>query len=329
MRYRHGLVWGKFLPLHEGHSALIRYATTRCAGVTVVLGARHDEPIPRDVRHAWLAEAHPDVRVLSHWDDAPVDYDSPAAWDAHLAALRTVLPAGVDVVFTAEPYGAELARRLGVAEVRLTRSNVSGAAVRADPAAYWYRLPAPVRAWYCRRVVLVGAESTGTTTLAAALAAALGTAWVPEYGREWCEVRPGGLAAPWSSAEFDLIARRQAEREDAAAREVPVPWLVCDTDPLATAVWHERYVGSPSATVAAFAATRRPCRYVLTSDDVPFVQDGLRDGEHLRGWMTERFRAVLDGSGVPWVEVRGSVADRVAAALAELAALGVKPRPAG
>ena len=54
---------------------------------------------------------------------------------------------------------------------------------------------------------------------------------------------------------------------------------------------------------------------MLTSDDIPFVQDGLRDGEHLRGWMTQRFRDRLRG---PWIEVRGSVEERVEAVLSAL-----------
>lgn len=56
----------------------------------------------------------------------------------------------------------------------------------------------------------------------------------------------------------------------------------------------------------------RPDRYVLTSPEgVPFEQDGLRDGEHLREWMTERFREVLDESGVEWIEVGGGREERV------------------
>ena len=59
--------------------------------------------------------------------------------------------------------------------------------------------------------------------------------------------------------------------------------------------------------------SRRRARYaltVLTADDIPFVQDGYRDGEHIRGWMTQRFRERLRG---PWIEVRGSVEERVEA----------------
>ncbi|MCW2778893.1 MAG: cytidyltransferase [Frankiales bacterium] len=322
MRFRRGLVWGKFLPLHAGHSALVRAAQGQCDEVLVVVGAHSDEPVPREVRHAWVGEVHPDVVVRSHVDDTPVDYDDPAVWDLHLAGLRSVVPEPVDAVFTSEAYGDELARRLDAVHVCVDlprrQHPVSGTAVRADPGAHWAWLSPPVRAWYARRVVVVGAESTGTTTLASALAARLGCPWVPEFGRAWTVERPGGPTAPWRSEEFDLVARRQAQDEDAAARTTPVPWLVCDTDPLATAVWHERYVGTRSATVEAFARARVPHLYVLTRDDVPFEQDGLRDGEHLRPWMTQRFREVLATQPAPVLEVGGSVADRLEVVLGRL-----------
>jgi HTH-type transcriptional repressor of NAD biosynthesis genes len=160
---------------------------------------------------------------------------------------------------------------------------VSGTAVRADLAGHWHQLPPAVRGSLCRRIVIVGAESTGTTTLARALASALGTSWVPEYGRQWTVDRPGGLDAPWVTGEFDHVVTVQASLEDSAAREASVPWLVSDTDVLATGVWHERYLGFRSPTLPA---AHVPWLYVLTRDDIPFVQDGMRHGEHLRPWMT-------------------------------------------
>ncbi|WP_256842158.1 AAA family ATPase [Ornithinimicrobium cryptoxanthini] len=68
-------------------------------------------------------------------------------------------------------------------------------------AGHWWALPTPVRAWLTRRVVVLGAESTGTTTLSRDLAAELGCGWVPEFGRDWSRERPGGLGAPWHTAE--------------------------------------------------------------------------------------------------------------------------------
>jgi NadR type nicotinamide-nucleotide adenylyltransferase len=324
-RFGHGLVLGKFYPLHAGHQLLIRTASAQCERLTVQVLANSQETVPLDVRVAWIREEHPEVDVVGGMDEAEVDFDSPTAWEAHMQVITALLDRPVDAAFTSDEYGAELAWRLDASWVQVNPGRaampISGTAIRADVARHWWALPAPVRAWLTRRVVVLGAESTGTTTVAQDLAAELGCGWVPEFGRRWSQERPGRLAAPWHSAEFDLIAHEQARSEDAAARHTPVPWLVCDTDPLATTVWHERYVGRPSPSVVTLAASRAPDLYVLTGDDVPFVQDGLRDGEHLRDWMTGRFRQVLDAQPAPWIEVRGTREQRVSQVLEALPAI--------
>lgn len=336
-RFRHGLVVGKFYPPHAGHHALIEAAAARCAAVTVVVAPSRRESIPLDERLAWLREAHaatPWVRFIGRYDDHPVDYADPAVWDAHCAVFREAVgPEPVDAVFSSEAYGVELARRFGAVPVDVDLDRravpVSGTAVRADPVRHWRWLSPPVRAWFVRRVVVVGAESTGTTTMAAALAAHYRTAWVPEFGRELTErklaaLRSGRPAATvfdvtWDRADFREVVRAQQAAEDAAARSSG-PLLFCDTDTRATALWEERYLGSTSPEVRA--AARRPALYLLTDHEgVPFDDDGLRDGEHLRAWMTGRFRAELAGSGVPVVELRGPHAERLATAVAACDAL--------
>ncbi|GCE77760.1 AAA family ATPase [Cellulomonas biazotea] len=333
--FRHGLVIGKFYPPHAGHLALVRAAQARCDRVTVQVLGSSQESLPAEVRAGWLRDELPGAHVVAGLDDEPVDYASETAWRAHTTIIEDLLDAPVDALFSSDGYGEELARRLGARWVQVDPDRrgtpVSARAVRADPAAYWWALPAPVRSWFVRRVVVLGAESTGTTTLAEALTAHLGLPTVAEFGREWSEVRPGGFTAPWHTAEFDLIAREQARVEDDAAARTPVPLLVCDTDVLATALWHERYVGTASPSVRALAARRVPDLYVLTGDEIPFVQDGLRDGEHVRHAMQDRFRAVLAerhaAGGAPWVEVRGDPASRLDQALALVEPLLRTPRP--
>ncbi len=321
-RYRHGLVIGKFYPLHAGHSRLIREAQRACERVTVEVLASSVESIPGDVRAEWVREDHPTARVVWGLDDLPIDYEDPALWDGHMQLMESLLDEPVDAVFTSDAYGEEMARRLGAEWVQVDAGRgeipVSGTAIRGDLAAHWGELSSAVRASLAARVVVLGAESTGSTTLAAALADALGTAWVPEYGRDYTVTRPGGLEAPWTSPEFELVVAAQIAWEGAALRSVPTPILVCDTDVLATALWHERYVGEAAPRILSRAAQHRPALYVLTGDEIPFVQDGTRDGEHIRHAMQQRFRDTLAEAGVPWVEVTGSVEERVAASLAHI-----------
>jgi NadR type nicotinamide-nucleotide adenylyltransferase len=337
--FGHGLVLGKFYPPHAGHHHLVRTAAARCRRLTVLVCASAAESVPLADRVAWMREVHagPGVEVVGAVDDVPVDYSDPAVWDAHMAVFRAAVPGPVDAVFTSEAYGGELGRRFGAASVTVDLERaahpVSGTAVREDPVGCWGFLSGPVRAALARRVVIAGAESTGTTTLARALAAhyrARGgvwadTAWVPEYGRRYSEQKLARLRArdpgagfdevTWTSPEFTLIAERQLADEDAAAR-TGSPVLFCDTDALATTIWHERYTGHPSTGVAAVAARAHHDLWLLTDHrGVPFEDDGLRDGEHLRPWMTDRFRTELTARALPHLLLTGPHEERLRTAV--------------
>lgn len=349
---RHGLVVGKFYPPHAGHHLLIRAAARTCERVTVAVLGSSVETMPLDIRAACLRDVHAtetNVTVVTEADDHRVDYDDPRAWDLHMGVIRSAVAraggAPVDAVFTCEPYGAELARRLDARDVCLDLPRqlvpVSGTAVRRDAAAYWSCLAPPVRSWLARRVVLAGAESTGKTTLAAQITETLvrrggafaSCTWVPEFGREYAldklasaraeailagrpPARPEDLA--WSRAEFETIARTQVAAEERAARSGG-PVLVCDTDAFATAIWAERYLGQPAAEVDAIAVSTRPHLYLLSDlEGAPFVQDGTRDGESVRGWMTRRYVERLEDEGRPYTWLRGTLDERRAAGLAAI-----------
>ena len=118
----------------------------------------------------------------------------------------------------------------------------------------------------------------------------------------------------WTSDEFVHIAEEQTRREDAAAREANRV-LVCDTNAFATAIWHRRYLGTDEPRVRAIAAAGRCDSYLLTGDEIPFVQDGLRDGEAIRHDMHGWFVAELARQPVPWQLLRGSRDDRLRAAM--------------
>jgi HTH-type transcriptional repressor of NAD biosynthesis genes len=182
-----------------------------------------------------------------------------------------------------------------------------------------------------RRIVILGAESTGTTTLARDLADRMSVPWVPEYLREYAEERANEAGTiwdvVWTSADFDRVAAGQDELEHVAISTwVSDPdqyrtgaqgrLVICDTDALATALWARRYLGEPAPRFLQQAAARPPALYLLTSPEgVDFYQDGLRDGEHIRGEMTDWFRTALRDQQVPWVELTGDEATRIDLAL--------------
>jgi nicotinamide riboside kinase len=174
-----------------------------------------------------------------------------------------------------------------------------------------------------QRIVVVGAESTGTTTLTSDLCEHFqgrggdfaSTAWVPEFGRDYTvrKLRDAQVHRPdatmddlvWTDQDFVDIAREQNFLEDQAA-ELSGRILLCDTDAFATALWQERYLGRSSSEVWSLAFASPRILYILTTPvGVRFDADEIRDGESLREWMTDRFREELERRATPWVELDG------------------------
>ena len=324
------LVLGKFLPPHAGHRFLAEHARLLADEVIVLILANSSEPIPVEVRHRWLEELVPWATVRSGVADHLIDYADPAVYDLWAATIKEVIGReSVDLLLTSETaYGDMTAARIGARHVLVDPDRravpISATAIRADPYAHWSFLSPGVRAWYARRVCLLGAESTGTTTMAERLAERFGTSWVPEYGREYS--LPKDLRGDiWTTADFVHVAQQQQALEDLVAREAD-RILFCDTDALATALWHEHYLGRPSPEVEAIARSRTYDLTFLTAADFPWVQDGSRNSDAARQRMQRRLEAELAERYEPVIELRGSIDERLATAAAAIHDhLGLRP----
>ena len=323
------LVGGKFLPPHLGHQFLIERA--RELGDVIVLAfGRTDDPIPIEKRHEWLAEMVPWATVHAVVADDPADFEDDAAYDAWAAIIRRAIGReSVDVLVTSEPgYGPRMAATLGarheLVDPLRTTVPISGSAIRRDPLAAWAFLPPCVRPWFVKRICLVGAESTGKTTLCELLAARYATAWVPEYGREY-SIPKDLRGDAWTTDEFVHIAVQQRALEDEAARRADRV-LFCDTDALTTSLWHEPYLGTRAPEVAAIARTHAYDLTFLAAADFPWVQDGYRTSDEARQRMQRRFEEELVARPEPVIELSGSVDQRLSTAVEAIDIhLGIRP----
>lgn len=339
-----GLVVGKFWPPHRGHQLLLEIAAAQVTELVVLVYANPDSATqPAAVRAGWL-------RALYRGDDlvdGPRIGRTPLRILALSAAADGVPPDAADdhtqrefvrqwlarqgiriaVVFSSEAYGPGFAAHLGAAHVAVDPSRarvpVSGTLVRGNPAAvarYLHPLVAAqlgtVPPAAVPRVVLLGAESSGKSMLAAALAEALATAWVPEYGRTLHEQKNGLL-------EFDdllYIARRHAELEDEAAVHTR-GLLICDTNAATTALYSYYYFHRCDPALQAMAAVcgQRYAHTFVCAPTVPFEQDGWRGPEALRSFQHGTILMQLDHHGIPFTLVEGTVVERVAQVVAQVA----------
>ena len=338
-RFGQGVIIGKFYPPHAGHRHLITKASEQSVRLAVVVLGSRFESIDLDDRVKWLAAEFDgtNVTVIGMSDDCPVDYSSRAIWKAHNEVLRMALKlkgiTAVDAVFSSEDYGSQLAEDFGAVHVMVDRDRtanpVSGTLCRDDVSAAWPSIIGPARQDLAVRIIVVGAQSTGTTTLASDLTRHYrsrypGLADVPEYGRQFtydkfAELRaenPGaGLAdMVWTAGDFAIIGERQNRMENEAADRCPL--VIADTDVITTALFERVYIGEHSygSFLAVNRIPRRDLYLITDHDGVPFEDDGWREADHPREEMTEWFQEELTAAGASWILVSGSPAQRLSTA---------------
>ncbi len=171
------------------------------------------------------------------------------------------------------------------------------------------------------RVGLVGAECTGKTTLAVALARGFGVPWVPELLREFCEQQG---RTPRRDEQRELM-REQIRRESQAlaqARDEGAPFLICDSTPLVTALYSQELFEDRSLIVEARAHQAAYQTTLLTDIDLPWQSDGIqRDGETARRLFDASLRANLREYRIAHTVISGDLQRRLALARETLLAL--------
>jgi NadR type nicotinamide-nucleotide adenylyltransferase len=165
-------------------------------------------------------------------------------------------------------------------------------------------MPGPSR---ILRVAILGAESTGKSTLAEALAAHYRTLWVPEYLRDFVEIHQ---RTPHEDEQL-FIAATQVEHEAAAAASAAT-LLFCDTTPLMTAIYSRFYWSRVDARLDGLARNRSYDFTVVTAPDTPWVADGLqRESAAVRQAIHEQLLAMLDLLNTPYLLAAGDLEQRV------------------
>ena len=327
-----GLVVGKFAPLHAGHLHLIEHAAAHCERLLIVSWCL-PEPVNCDAasRRRWLEACCPQHECVV-FDDAalaqactdrglvprrlPPDASDDAMQQHFLAwLLAEVLQRSPDAMFASEPYvqpcADVLAARLGhaVTPVLVDPARqavpVSATRIRQSPESLRSFLPDAVWADWAPRVCFLGGESSGKSTLAAALAGRHGSVPVAEYGRELWVLRAGELR------ETDLLHIAQVQQAREAEVAATAPRIVfCDTSALTTLFYALDGYGRADPELVERA--RRPYRlHVLCEPDFPFVQDGTRRGEAFRQHQHAWYLREIGERQLPLLRVHGPLAQRV------------------
>ncbi len=309
------------MPLHRGHMHLIETARKAVDELTVMVCSIQAEPIPGYLRYEWMKKTFPDLRVLHVTDENPQEpKDHRFFWEIWANTFRRNMPKGIDIVFTSENYGQELAKRMNIQHqlVDLDRSTfpVSGTKIRNNPFANWEYIPQAVRPFYLKKIVLTGPESTGKSTLSKKLAAHYKTCSVEEYGRTYWETNTGDKDC------FDIahVAAGQLWLEEQAAERAN-KMLFCDTDLLVTQIWSEIYYQKCPAWIIQYNHQHKYDLHLLLDIDIPWVDDGTREFPKLRQFHFDRIQEELESRNINYVLISGNYEARFEKAVAAVDAL--------
>jgi NadR type nicotinamide-nucleotide adenylyltransferase len=160
------------------------------------------------------------------------------------------------------------------------------------------------------KVAVVGAESTGKTTLAKALAEHYRAPWVPEYARQYLE----NLGHPYTQLDVEAIAKGQITNEDKAATQSPT-LLICDTNLLVIKIWMDHAYGNAPKWILDFIELRHYDLYILTDFDIPYEPDPLREHPEMRDYFTALYKMELENLKTKYIYVTGNHETRMSSAI--------------
>ncbi len=166
-----------------------------------------------------------------------------------------------------------------------------------------------------KKIVIIGPESTGKSTLCDLLAKHFHTGWVPEFAREYLLAQ----GIDYNFNDLLTIAKGQIASEELASSRLPAEGstLFIDTDMYVMKVWCEHVFGKCHQWILDQIAFRKYDFYLLCNTDLPWVKDELREYPDLetREKLFHMYKDIMVNQNTPWVEIKGNYEERLVMAV--------------
>lgn len=328
-RFNVGMYGGSFNPLHLGHVDCIIQAANMCRKLYIVLsnGTGRGE-INYRIRYRWLYQVTKhigNVKIIILEDDAETKASyTKEYWSADSQKVKALIGEPIDIVFCGSDYDENSFWNVCYPESEFfifPRNEINSTEIRANPYRHWDWLPQVVQPFYVKKVLLMGGESTGKSTLTINLANRFGTNYIDEAGKYLSE--KSGTDLLMLSEDFTEILL-QHKMNEIKAIEQSNKVLFIDTDALVTQ-FYMNFLNDPEIekNKALSDAIDRINSYDLIlflEPDVDFVQDGdrsevIRDD---RKKYSEMIKNLISLHGKKFVTIEGSYQERYEKAVGEV-----------
>jgi HTH-type transcriptional regulator, transcriptional repressor of NAD biosynthesis genes len=315
-----GFVFGKFLPFHKGHQAMISFALTKCDVLTVLVCCSDKESIPCEKRQSWILQTFPELTALQvrtfRYKESKLPNTSETSFEVSKMwseIFKRLLP-DCDLVITSEEYGKYVASFMGIEHIPFDPDKklfpVSATVIRNDPFNNWQFLPDVVKPYFAIKVAILGTESTGKTTLTERLSKHFDCSSVFEAGRD---LIPDSKAFEYN--DLYLVASEHAKRIEKATQGNS-PLVIIDTDIHITKSYAKFIFEMDLEVDSSITDFNKADLYIYLNNDVEYTQDGTRLSIIDRNKLDISHRETLKRHHIEFVDITGDWEQRFGRAVA-------------
>lgn len=330
-----GMYGGKFIPVHMGHVYAMIKASTMVEELHVIVSYdeeyekehyyhhSHIEPIPYKIRLRWwkqITKNLPHVHVHAIYEPQTGEFSD---WELGAERIMAAVGKPIDTVFSSEnAYGEYFEKLYPDAEHVMIDSArsvypISATKIRTEgPLKHWEMLPKFVQSYFVKKIVVVGTESCGKSTLVKNLATLYNTAHVEEWGRTYYE-RLGTYET--LESDFPEIAfehQYQIKEQLKKANKL----LFIDTEALVTQFFSIAYEGKTQPVLNEIAKLQQFDLWLFLEPDVDWIDDGTRvfGEENVRQTNNDILKSLLEEAGIQTISISGSYQERLEKAMEEV-----------
>lgn len=284
---RVGLTCGKFMPFHKGHELMIDFAAAMLDCVVVMVSGQETDTIPLSKRYKWVSDTYQHnkkVIVVKFIDDITYEGEpdingtihDPIFWGKWIKAFNEAAPNATHF-FSSDMYGKLAAEYLGIEWLPVDPGRemfqISGTKIRKNFINEFRFLTTEAKKDLVKKVVVIGPESTGKSTLVSNLAKYFDTSFANEWGRTICLAKDNALL---TEKDFKNIAVAQQTLIDIAIKNSNNGVVFSDTEAYTTYLFGKLYLNVEFEDIKQKAIEQQFDLYILLAPTVEWIQDGTR-----------------------------------------------------